>query len=121
LIRRKEPINDQFVVFLHFGLIHSLIYSHAASYLKIETPTPYALRNSSTLQYGINFAQGGTGIFQTLTNGPNMTVQIDSLEKLIQQNVYTKQDLESSVALIGASGNDYTAFIVNNRSITVSG
>jgi hypothetical protein len=89
--------------------------------LKIETPTPYALRNSSTLQYGINFAQGGTGIFQTLTNGPNMTVQIDSLEKLIQQNVYTKQDLESSVALIGASGNDYTAFIVNNRSIMVSG
>jgi len=94
---------------------------HAASFLKIETPTPYALRNSSTLQYGINFAYGGTGVFQTLTNGPNMTVQIDSLENLIKQNVYTKQDLQSSVALVVASGNDYTAFLVNNRSITVSG
>jgi len=93
---------------------------HAASFLKIETPTPYALINSSTLQYGINFAYGGTGIFQTLKDGPNMTVQIDSFEKLIQQNVYTKQDLESSVALVTSSGNDYNAFIVNNKSITVS-
>ncbi|XP_039685791.1 GDSL esterase/lipase At5g03610 isoform X2 [Medicago truncatula] len=58
------------------------------------------------------------GVFQTLTNGPNMTVQIDSLEKLIKQNVYTKQDLQSSVALVVNSGNDYTAFLVNNRSIT---
>jgi len=94
---------------------------HAASFLKIKTPTPYALRNSSTLQNGINFAYGGTGVFKTLTNGPNMTVQIDSLEKLIQQNVYTKQDLQSSVALVLNSGNDYTAFLVNNRSIGVSG
>lgn len=93
---------------------------HAASFLKIETPTPYTFRKSSNQQYGINFAYGGTGVFQTLVDGPNMTVQIDSLEKLIQQNVYTKQDLNSSFALVSVSGNDYTAFLVNNRTLTVS-
>lgn len=49
-----------------------------------------------------------------------MTLQIDSLEQLIQQNIYTRPDLESSVALVSAAGNDYTAFVVKNRSITVS-
>ncbi|AES62015.1 GDSL-like lipase/acylhydrolase [Medicago truncatula] len=96
-----------------------VLTDYIASFLKIETPAPYALRNSSTLQNGINFAFGGTGVFQTLKvkDGPNMTVQIDSLEKLIQKNVYTKQDLQSSVALVTAAGNDYEAFIVNNKSI----
>ncbi|CAL5209130.1 unnamed protein product [Lathyrus oleraceus] len=94
-----------------------VLTDYIASFLKIKTPTPYSFRNSSTLQYGINFAHGGTGVFQTLINGPNMTLQIDSLEKLIKQNVYTKQDLKSSIALVSASGNDYIAFI-SNRSIT---
>ncbi|CAK8573055.1 unnamed protein product [Lathyrus sativus] len=94
-----------------------VLTDYIASFLKIESPTPYSLKNSSNLQYGINFAHGGTGVFQTSINGPNMTVQIDSLEKLIKQNVYTKQDLKSSIALVSASGNDYVAF-VSNRSIT---
>lgn len=93
---------------------------YAASYLKIENPTPYTLRNSSKLQHGINFAYGGTGIFNTLVDGPNMTLQIDSLEKLIQQKVYTKPDLESSIALLSAAGNDYAAFLVKNKTIVVS-
>lgn len=92
---------------------------HAASFLKIETPTPYSFANSSTPQSGINFGYGGTGVFPTHVNGPNMTVQIDSLEKLMKQNVYTKQDLESSVALVSASGNDYFAFI-KTGNITVN-
>lgn len=119
--------NNHFVLFL-ISFIHSLIHilnwyrtvTYAASFLKIQTPAPYRLRNSSDLQYGINFAYGGTGVFQTLVDGPNMTLQIDSLEQLIQQNIYTRPDLESSVALVSAAGNDYTAFVVKNRSITVS-
>lgn len=104
-----------------YSFSHVCIYVYyTASFLKIDTPAPYSLKNSSNLQYGINFAHGGVGIFETLTKGPNMTVQIDSLENLVQQNVYTKQDLESSVALVAVSGNDYTAFLVNNKSITVS-
>ncbi|XP_058741514.1 GDSL esterase/lipase At5g03610-like [Vicia villosa] len=88
-----------------------VLTDYIASFLKIETPTPYSFRNSSTPQSGINFAYGGTGVFLTHVNGPNMTVQIDSFENLIKQNVYTKQDLQSSVALVSASGNDYLAFI----------
>lgn len=69
---------------------------HAASYLKIKSPTPYIFRNSSELQYGMNFAHGGSGVFNTSVDGPNMTVQIDSFENLIKEKVYTKADLESS-------------------------
>lgn len=92
----------------------------AASFLKIESPTPYTFRNSSNLHYGINFAYGGTGIFSTSIDGPNATAQIDSFEKLIQQNIYTKHDLESSIALVNAGGNDYTNALKTGR-IIVSG
>jgi len=95
---------------------------HAASFLKIKSPTPYVYRNSSELQYGMNFAHGGTGIFNTLGDGPNMTVQIDWFEKLIEQKIYTKTDLESSVALVNAGGNDYGTFLQRKQgSIKVSG
>lgn len=93
---------------------------HTASFLKIKSPTPYALRNSTEVQYGMNFAHGGTGIFNTLVDGPNMTVQIDSFEKLIKQELYTRPDLESSIALVNAAGNDYATFALKNGSIQVS-
>ncbi|CAL5209128.1 unnamed protein product [Lathyrus oleraceus] len=96
-----------------------VLTDYIASFLKIQTPTAYVLRNSSTLQYGVNFAYAGTGVFRTSVDGPNMTVQIDSFEKLIQQNVYTKQDLESSVALVSASGNDYIAFVNKGNIIDI--
>ncbi|CAJ1976682.1 unnamed protein product [Sphenostylis stenocarpa] len=92
-----------------------ILTDYVASFLKIESPTPYTLRNSSNLQYGINFAYGGTGIFNTSIDGPNMTAQIDSFENLIQQNIYTKHDLESSIALVNAGGNDYTNAVKNGR------
>lgn len=92
----------------------------AASFLKIKSPTPYTLRNSSNMQYGINFAYGGTGLFNTSIDGPNMTAQIDSFEKLIEQKIYTKHDLESSVVLVNSGGNDYTNAL-KNGSFLVSG
>ncbi|XP_027937854.1 GDSL esterase/lipase At5g03610-like isoform X2 [Vigna unguiculata] len=88
-----------------------VLTDYIASFLKIKSPTPYVFRNSSELQYGINFAHGGTGIFNTLNEGPNMTVQIDWFERVIQQKIYTKTDLESSVALVSAAGNDYATFL----------
>ncbi|BAT94546.1 hypothetical protein VIGAN_08115900 [Vigna angularis var. angularis] len=88
-----------------------VLTDYIASFLNIKSPTPYVFRNSSNLQYGINFAHGGTGIFNTLDNEPNMTVQIDWFEKLIQQKIYTKADLESSVALVNSAGNDYATFL----------
>jgi hypothetical protein len=94
---------------------------NAASFLKIESPAPYSLRNSSELKYGMNFAYGGTGVFDTLTDGPNMTTQIDTFEKLMEQNVYTKTDIESSIALVSAAGNDYIKYLlINGRDTKVS-
>ncbi|KAK7268414.1 hypothetical protein RIF29_21112 [Crotalaria pallida] len=93
-----------------------VLTDYLASFLKIESPTPYALKNSSNLQNGINFAYGGTGIFKTLVDGPNVTTQIDSFEQLLKQNVYNKSDLDSSVVLLNAGANDYTTFALKNRS-----
>ncbi|XP_058782878.1 GDSL esterase/lipase At3g09930-like, partial [Vicia villosa] len=86
-----------------------------SSYMKIKSPAPYSLRNFSKLQYGMNFAYGGTSMFNTFIDGPNMTLQIYSFEELIQQNVYTKLDIESSVALISVCCNDYLTFLLNKR------
>ncbi|RZB88208.1 GDSL esterase/lipase isoform B [Glycine soja] len=92
-----------------------VLTDYIASYLKIKSPTPYIFRNSSELQYGMNFAHGGSGIFNTSVDGPNMTVQIDSFENLIKEKVYTKADLESSVALVNAAGNDYATFLLRQH------
>lgn len=57
----------------------------------------------------MNFAYGGTGVFNTINGGPNMTTQINDFQQLIQQRVFTKRDLRSSVAHVSAAGNDYGA------------
>ncbi|CAL0299764.1 unnamed protein product [Lupinus luteus] len=57
------------------------------------------------------------GIFKTLVDGPNLTVQIDSFEKLIKQNMYSKSDMESSIVLVNAGANDYTTFILKDKNI----
>nr|GMD01907.1 GDSL esterase/lipase At5g03610-like [Ipomoea batatas] len=83
-----------------------------AAYLGIGSPQAYSLWNGDeeAKQYGMNFAYGGTGVFDTFEGGPNMTTQINYLQQLIQQNVYTKHDLTSSVALVTSVGNDYRSY-----------
>nr|GLL27827.1 GDSL esterase/lipase At5g03610-like isoform X3 [Ipomoea trifida] len=83
-----------------------------AAYLGIGSPQAYSLWNGDeeAKQYGMNFAYGGTGVFDTFEGGPNMTTQIDYLQQLLQQNVYTKHDLTSSVALVTSVGNDYRSY-----------
>ena len=62
------------------------------------------------LRYGVNFAYGGTGVFDTLVLEPNMTTQIDFFEKLLKDLVYNKTDLDSSLFLVTVAGNDYGAY-----------
>ncbi|CAI0410620.1 unnamed protein product, partial [Linum tenue] len=92
---------------------------YIASYLGIESPIPYTTAmataqdsRSRHLQYGMNFAYGGTGVFDTFIPAPNMSVQINLLEKIIEERkVYTKQDLlNSSFALVSIAGNDYLTY-----------
>ncbi|KAL0302146.1 UNVERIFIED_CONTAM: GDSL esterase/lipase [Sesamum calycinum] len=83
-----------------------ILTDYIASFLGIRSPFPYRqLKNlntdTDTIQYGINFAHGGTGVFQTLqVDQPNMTTQIDFFQQLVDKNVYTSQELSSSIALV---------------------
>ncbi|CAL0321257.1 unnamed protein product [Lupinus luteus] len=93
-----------------------VLTDYIASFLKIDPPTPFSLKNSSNFQNGINFAYGGTGFFKTLVDGPNVSVQISSFEQQIQQNAYSKSDLEASLVLVNSGANDYTTFALKNMS-----
>ena len=63
----------------------------------------------------MNFAFGGTGVFNTMEKEPNMSTQIDFFQHQIEQKFYSKRDLNSSVALVSVAGNDYAAFIANYK------
>ncbi|MBA0793470.1 hypothetical protein Gohar_017872 [Gossypium harknessii] len=91
-----------------------------AGYLGMKTPIPYRWRKelSGRVKYGLNFAYGGTGVFDTLVAEPNMTSQIDFLQQLINDSVYTKRVLRTSVALVSLSGNDYSYYLETNGSAT---
>jgi len=67
----------------------------------------------------MNFAYGGTGVFDTSSKNPNMTIQIDLFKQLIKENVYTASDLSRSVALVSVAGNDYNFYLARNGSIQV--
>nr|GMC61590.1 GDSL esterase/lipase At5g03610-like [Ipomoea batatas] len=83
----------------------------------IRSPVPYReWKLGLNLQKnGMNFAYGGTGVFNTTSGGPNMTAQINDFQQLIQQRVFTKRDLTSSVAHVSAAGNDYGALSVGGQ------
>ncbi|GMI84771.1 hypothetical protein like AT5G03610 [Hibiscus trionum] len=89
-----------------------------AGYMGMKTPIPYRWRKqlAGRVKYGLNFAYGGTGVFDTAAPYPNMTTQIGFLQQLINDSVYTKRDLETSLAFVSASGNDYANYIAMNGS-----
>lgn len=64
----------------------------------------------------MNFAHGGTGVFNTLVDEPNMTTQVKFFQQLLEEKVFTKHDLNSSVALVSLAGNDYATYLVKNNS-----
>ncbi|KAI4304952.1 hypothetical protein MLD38_040406 [Melastoma candidum] len=67
-----------------------------------------------SLLFGINFAHGGTGVFDTDVAAPNMTAQIDLFEQLVKKH-YGDIGLENSIALVTNSGNDYSAYMARNN------
>lgn len=89
----------------------------------IKSPTPYQWKSfaKKRLHYGMNFAYGGTGVFDTNVLLPNMTTQIDFLEKLMLDDpVYVKADLQSSLVLVTLSGNDYGHFYTTGGTAQVN-
>ncbi|XP_058088103.1 GDSL esterase/lipase At5g03610-like [Magnolia sinica] len=92
---------------------------YLASFMGIRSPIPYRWKDigPKPLRHGMNFAYGGTGVFNTLVPFPNMTTQIDLFQQLIERGVYTKWDLQYSMAHVSVAGNDYTAYQARNGSI----
>ncbi|GAV66088.1 Lipase_GDSL domain-containing protein [Cephalotus follicularis] len=90
-----------------------------ARFIGVKSPIPYRWRKvveEKRLRNGMNFAYGGTGVFETLYPGPNMTTQIDFFQQLIKDSVYTTTDLNDSMALVSLSGNDYSTYTARNGS-----
>ncbi|CAN6438811.1 unnamed protein product [Victoria cruziana] len=93
--------------------------SFVAAYLGIPSPLPYKLRRAGggRERYGMNFAYGGTGVFDTYAKGPNLTTQIDFFEQLVRQGTYRSSQLRSSMALVSVSANDYAFYALTKGTI----
>ncbi|KAJ3681563.1 hypothetical protein LUZ60_016052 [Juncus effusus] len=81
-----------------------------ASFIGIKSPVPYKVRKAgpNVLQHGMNFAVGGSGVFDTGSFQRNLSIQIDLLKQQIDLGFYSACDLEMSVGLMAVSGNDYS-------------
>ncbi|KAE8661157.1 GDSL esterase/lipase [Hibiscus syriacus] len=95
-----------------------VLTDYVAGYLRVKTPIPYRWRKqlAGRVKYGMNFAYGGTGVFDTLVPEPNMSTQIDFLQQLLNDSVYSKRSLKTSVALVSLAGNDYSNYLATNGS-----
>lgn len=80
--------------------------------------SPFLLFGSSV--FGMNFAHGGTGVFDTEVKAPNMTAQIDLFEQVINKH-YRGFDLDNSIALVTNAGSDYTSFVHKDNNTIVAG
>ncbi|GFP97066.1 GDSL esterase/lipase at5g03610 [Phtheirospermum japonicum] len=92
-----------------------VLTDYLARFLGLKSPLAYELMKlgGKKLQNGLNFAYGGSGVFDTLGNiVPNMSTQIGYFEKLMDQSLYTKWDLQSSVVLVCLAGNDYGVYLL---------
>ncbi|XP_027175483.1 GDSL esterase/lipase At5g03610 [Coffea eugenioides] len=89
-----------------------VLTDYVAKFYGMKSPVAYRWIKyaGNRLRYGVNFAYGGTGVFDTLVLEPNMTTQIDFFEKLLKDLVYNKTDLDSSLFLVTVAGNDYGAY-----------
>ncbi|KAL1822533.1 hypothetical protein ACET3Z_009311 [Daucus carota] len=97
-----------------------ILTDYIAKFLGIQSPTPYQWRKLARqrLHNGMNFAYGGTGVFDTDVQLPNMTNQIDLLQKLmLPDSLYSKTDLQSSLVLVTLCGNDYSDLSTTGGSI----
>ncbi|KAI3816866.1 hypothetical protein L1987_10650 [Smallanthus sonchifolius] len=96
-----------------------VLTDYIAAILGTKSPITYRGWKSGekkSIKYGMNFAYGGTGVFNTLVNQPNMTTQIDYFQQFAQQ----KQGLQlnsSSIAIISLAGNDYATYFTSHHTL----
>ncbi|KAK3226796.1 hypothetical protein Dsin_006658 [Dipteronia sinensis] len=81
-----------------------VLTDYLAKFVGIKSPIPYKLRRvgGKYLTNGMNFAYGGTGVFQSTSPLPNMTTQIGFFQQLIKEEVYNSLEIQqSSAAILG--------------------
>ncbi|KAI3471836.1 hypothetical protein Pfo_028489 [Paulownia fortunei] len=97
-----------------------VLTDYLAKFLGLKSPLAYTWMKlgGKKLRNGMNFAYGGSGVFNTYSNLlPNISTQIDFFEKLINDSLYTKWDLQSSVVLVCLAGNDYGAYVAKGGTV----
>ncbi|KAL3534279.1 hypothetical protein ACH5RR_002740 [Cinchona calisaya] len=97
-----------------------LLTDYVAMYYGLGTPIASRFitgADDEQVRYGVNFAYGGTGVFDTGVGNPDITDQIYILKKLLNDSVIKKSDLESSLCLLSVAGNDYAAYLLNGGKI----
>ncbi|KAF3774514.1 hypothetical protein EJ110_NYTH51544 [Nymphaea thermarum] len=85
----------------------------------MPSPTLYKARRvgGDRQRYVMNFAYSGTGVFETVVMLPNLTTQIGFFEQLINGGTYRSSDLRSSMALVSASTNDYSFYLLRKGTL----
>ncbi|EPS58551.1 hypothetical protein M569_16262, partial [Genlisea aurea] len=91
-----------------------------AKFLRLKSPLGYIWRHYVTNDFsnGMDFAFGGSGVFSTNPNIPNMTLQIGYLQQLIDDSFYATGDVRSAAVLVTLSGNDYSFYLANGGSVS---
>ncbi|KAL3533829.1 hypothetical protein ACH5RR_007350 [Cinchona calisaya] len=104
-----------------------LLTDFLAKFYGLEAPTAYRFikdKDDPHLQYGVNFAYGGTGVFATGDAGegyPDLAGQIDLLKKYLNDSFINKSDLETSLSFLSVNGNDYISYFYDqNGTIEVN-
>ena len=82
-----------------------------------EAPPAHAL-GSHAGRTGMNFAVGGSGVFNVTEGKPTLELQIDTFLSLVVDGRIDKDLLaDKSVALVAVSGNDYDRIRVDTSGL----
>ncbi|KAL4575298.1 hypothetical protein LXL04_022140 [Taraxacum kok-saghyz] len=99
-----------------------VLTDYIAAILGAKSPITYRGWKSGekkSIKYGMNFAYGGTGVFNTFVNQPNMTTQIDYFQQFLQetQEQHLLNSSTNSIALLSVAGNDYATYFTSNHTL----
>eukprot|EP00246_Nothoceros_aenigmaticus_P003927 TRINITY_DN15164_c0_g1_i1.p1 TRINITY_DN15164_c0_g1~~TRINITY_DN15164_c0_g1_i1.p1 ORF type:complete len:370 (+),score=22.17 TRINITY_DN15164_c0_g1_i1:345-1454(+) len=85
-------------------------------------PLPQPLAASS-IANGLNFAKGGSGVFESTTDAygvDNATLQIQRFSQVVASGAYSLDKIGSAFTLLSISGNDYATFVAGHGLGNVS-
>ena len=99
----------------------TIIESDAASHLNLSSPIPYRKIRSCVrnVNFGINFAYGGTGVLSPMSpKFLKVSAQVQQLQDLVNKGVVSSNLLNSSIATLVVS-TDYLVFLATNPNSSV--